>query len=168
MGGGGKEPKAGRGLESMAQQLFGETSPLRALLTSQMEEALATGGVGAQIPIIQRAEERARLATSQAMEGVERELARTGLAGTPFGETLRAETARRGEFDISQIRPTMTSQFLAQIPGYTMGTTQTGIGGMGAAATAEAQRIRGLYDLIASMFTAGGQAGAAYFSRPVP
>jgi hypothetical protein len=77
----------GSGYGSMSgieQALAGAAVPGQKLLAKQTLEALRTGGVGARIPIIQRAVEAATAAGGQAMEKTRQGVARAGLTGSPF------------------------------------------------------------------------------------
>jgi hypothetical protein len=77
----------GSGYGSMAgimQALAGAAVPGQKLLAKQTLEALQTGGVGARIPIIQRAVEAASAAGGQVSERARQLTARAGLAGSPF------------------------------------------------------------------------------------
>jgi hypothetical protein len=140
MGGGGKGGnKSGGKLEDIAEAFFAETTPLRQTMQDQFLEALTTGGSQARIPIIGKAEEQSRQATSRSMNALDADLARTGLAGTPFGARTRAETIQRGDQATSMIPTNIVMQMLQQIPGYVTGANQTVVTGMGQAAGAEAQ-----------------------------
>ena len=65
-GGGGKGGKSGASedLAQIAKSFYGETGGLRGETISQMEEGLTTGGVGARMPIISKAQESSRQSTS--------------------------------------------------------------------------------------------------------
>jgi hypothetical protein len=90
--------------------------PVRKELGAQTLEALTTGGVGARIPMIQRAVESANLAGSNAMRGLEQGLAQRGLAGTPFGQAQLAQLGQQQQFAASQI-PTQYAQSLISAAG---------------------------------------------------
>ena len=140
MGGGSKgKTSSSKSLERIAEAFFAETTPARQELIGQMEEALTTGGVGARMPIISKAEESSRQATSNALRALETQLATTGQAGTPFGTRARAETTQRGEQATAGIGPNIIAQFLQQIPGFITGSNQMTIQGLTGAAGAQAQ-----------------------------
>ena len=139
MGGGKGGGGASSHLAHMAQAFFTEATPARQELLSQFEELLTTGGVGARQPIIRKAVEGSKRATSKSLQALEGDLARTGLAGTPFGENIRAGTRREGEFAASQIAPNMAMQLLQMIPNFLLGQGNVAISGMGQAAGAQAQ-----------------------------
>ena len=115
-------------MRQIIQEFWSETGTLRQTLQSQMLEALMTGGIGARIPIIQRAEEEQRRAVSQAMREAEAGLAQKGLSGTPFGEQILAEMGLTGQMNIAGIGPQMVSEWLGVIPGYVQGGTQAVMG----------------------------------------
>jgi hypothetical protein len=138
-GGGGKD-KAGKALAEIAQQFFRETEGLRGGLIGQFEEALNTGGVEARMPVIQKAQERSRQATSSALAQTQNQLAQSGLAGTPFAEMIQGGMLQQGAQQRAGIPTEIISQMLQQIPGFVTGANQTIIQGMGQAAGAEAQR----------------------------
>jgi hypothetical protein len=141
MGGGGKgKTDTSDDLAKIAKAFFKETTSTRQELTNQMEEALTTGGVGARMPIIRKAEEASRLATSNTLRALDAELAQTGLAGTPFGENIRAGTTQRGALATAGVGPGIVQQFLQMIPGYITGSNQVTVSGLGQAAGAQAQQ----------------------------
>lgn len=128
-------------LAPAAQDILGTATPAFESFMSIMSNILQTGEagtVGPQVPIIQRSVEASRRAGSQAQRGTTEELARTGLAGTPFGETIRAGGEREAAFQTSQIAPNMMMQFMGMLPNFLSSILQTGIGGLAGART-EAQ-----------------------------
>ena len=142
MGGGGKggKSKASEDLSDIAKSFYGETGGTRRELISQMEEGLTTGGVGARMPIISKAEESSRQATSNSLRALESELAVTGQAGTPFGTRAMGETRQRGEQATAGIGPDIVQQLLQIIPGFVTGSNQMTIQGLSGAAGAQAQQ----------------------------
>ena len=141
MGGGGKgETGTTKDLSKIAKTFFKETTPLRKDLTNQFLEALVTGGAGARLPIVNKAVESSRRATSNTLRGLDEQLAQSGLAGTPFGVQARTQTEQEGRFATSQIEPNMVLQMLSQIPGFVMGSNQVTVSGLGQAAGAQAQQ----------------------------
>ena len=155
MGGGGKSAESGASedLVEIAKQFFKETTPVRQELTGQFLEALTTGGSGARMPIISKAVESSQRATSKTMRSTEENLARGGLAGTPFGAQIRAQTQQQGEFATSQVEPNMIMQILQQIPGFVTGSSQVTTSGMGQAAGAQAQQTGAFGNLVSGMMS---------------
>lgn len=141
-------------LVNMAQQFNEETSPLRGEFIGQLMEAITTGGAGAQIPLISKATEQSRLATSQAMKQVDERLAASGLSGTPFGEQTAAQTLLSGELATANIAPNMAMQFIQMIPNFILGLGQTAASAGAGAAGPEATRESAMIDS-ATRFTAG-------------
>jgi len=141
------------------QSLLGETKEIRGEYTKQLMEALTTGGVGARIPIISKAMEASKRATSQSVRGAEENITRSGFAGTPFGEAILANISREGAYTTSQIGPQYAQQLISGIPGYVGGTLQAATQGMGTAAQASAS-VRGAATTatgnVASGFSSGG------------
>ena len=154
MGGGGKgETKTSKTLSKIAEAFFTETTPVRQELTSQMSEALTTGGVGARMPIISKSQEASRQATSNALRALDAQLAQTGQAGTPFGTRAKAETTQRGEMATSRIPTDIVSQLLQVIPGFIMGQSQQAVSGLGAAGQMQAQQTGAEAAMLGSMLS---------------
>lgn len=118
--------------------LLGETKELRGEYADQLMEALTTGGVGARIPIISKAMEASKRATSKAMTGAEEDMSRKGLSGTPFGEAILGSISREGAYTTSQIGPQYAQQMISGIPGYVGGMVTAAGTGMGTASTGSA------------------------------
>ena len=132
MGGGGKgENKSAGDLSKIAKAFFSETTPLRQQLEGQFMEALNTGGVGARMPIISKAQEQSRQATSNTLAGVDTQLAQGGLAGTPFGQMIRANTLQQGNQATAMVPFNIIQAMLQQIPGFVTGANQTVVTGLG-------------------------------------
>src|SRR5438876_4705928 len=84
-------------LGAIAETILKQTGPVRKELLGQTLEALKTGGVGARIPIIQRAVEASKQATSSALKETTASGGAAGLAGTPFLQSILAKTRVSGE-----------------------------------------------------------------------
>ena len=154
-GGGGGGDQASATQARLSEEYFEMLRPLLELLSSQGVEALQTGGVGARIPIIQRAVEGTRVAASQAETRTTESLAQAGLMGTPFGENILAgQRTQAGLGEQSQLNQILM-QFISQLPSF--GTTGAGqaIGGLGqagaAAATGKAAETTGFYNLLSAL-----------------
>lgn len=87
----------------MATTLFGASEPTARSVIDQLGELLRTGGVGAQIPIIQRSVEATKQATSQALASTDDSLRAAGLAGTPWGQNIKAQAQQQGAFNVAQV-----------------------------------------------------------------
>lgn len=115
---------------------------------NQISEALTSGGIGARLPLAQRAVEATRSATSNALRGTDARLARTNLAGTPFGESIRSGVALEGAVKAADAPIQVTMQALEQLLpllGYRdpsqlnfLEQLRIGLSGMGQAAGAQA------------------------------
>ena len=124
---GGEMPKA---MQNIITQFWNETSTLRSEIQTQLLEAAQTGGAQAQIPIVQKAEAAQRRQNALALRDIEMQLGKTGLAGTPFGENIRAQQEMSGRTALAGIGPEMAGQFISQIPGYVMGAAQSIMGSL--------------------------------------
>lgn len=114
----------------VAQEFFG-----------QMLEMLQTGGVGAQAPIISRALESSKQATSTAMRQTEEGLTQRGLAGTPFGERILAGQRATGAAETSRVPTDIATAFMSLIPQAIGGAQQTGISGLAAGRTEQSSSV---------------------------
>lgn len=140
------------------QKFFLESvsKPLADVLIPQVLEAMTTGGIGAKIPIAQRAVEQSRSATSRALTDISTSLTRAGQRRTPFGERTLAATRLAGETGIAGI-PIEIAQALAAIaPNLVTGGGQISISGPG-----ESRQRGAGADITGSLFEAGGNIGAA-------
>lgn len=93
------------------------SSPVLALVAQQLMEALRTGGVGAQVPIAQRAVEAGRHATATTSQNTSDALTRSGITG-PFARQVQAGVEQKGDFDVSQIMPQMMQMLLQMAPDF--------------------------------------------------
>jgi hypothetical protein len=117
---------AASGLTTFADQLQHETTPLRTSFIAQLFEALM--GRGANIPIMSQAVEQTRRAGSTALTGTTERLAQTGLAGTPFGEMILAQTGLEGNIAASDTQSQMMQAFMDLISGFLQEQTKTTAG----------------------------------------
>lgn len=154
-GGGGRGDQASATQARLSEEYFELLRPLLELFTSQGVEALQTGGVGARIPIVQRAVEGTRVAASQAERQTTESLAQAGLAGTPFGENILAtQRTQAGLGEQSQLNQILM-QFIGQLPGFGQTGAGQAIGGLGqagqAAATGKAAETTGFFNLLSAL-----------------
>jgi hypothetical protein len=140
-------------LGGQGRRVFNQAFPTFSELQGQQLEALRTGGVGAQIPIIQRAVEAAKSAGSEALQNTEASLGANNLAGSPFGQQILAQL-RQGTQQIASNIPTeMASNFINQ-------AGQTSLGGLQAAQGLGQAALGGLTGLAGSQAQLGaGQSG---------
>lgn len=164
---GGKSAKTGasKSAEAFGESLEAETRGPRQAMFSQIEEALVTGGVGARIPLIQRAVESSRREGSNAMRQTGDQLALSGLAGTPFGEAIRADVGRSSAFQTSLVPSQIIQDLITQGMGFISGGMQVGSGALGSAASAQAAvraaQIQAVAGIIQKAQEGLNQAGAA-------
>jgi len=120
-GGGGKGSQKATGgmppeLIQMIQRFETETRGLRGELIGEMTGALTGAGrPRVAMPMIGQMESASRRATSKALTETGTELARTGLAGTPFGERVMAETRQTGAQQLGAIAPTQMQRYIDMI-----------------------------------------------------
>jgi hypothetical protein len=135
---GGKSPSmhAANLLASLSEQMFQESNPARRLMFKQLTEALKTGGVGARIPIIQRAVENVNTATAAATKGASADFARSGLAGSSFAAEALAGVRASGSARAAEIPTDIAEQLISAGPGLI--SSGSGIPGLSAAASIQA------------------------------
>ena len=114
-----------------ARQLFEEAVPLREEVLRQIQEALTTGGVGAQIPIAQRAVEAALLGQSAATDATRDSLARAGLTGTPFAEQILASLRLQGGIAAREAELGPARNMINLAPQLAAGLSGIGFAGLG-------------------------------------
>lgn len=126
-------PESNQDLTDMAKLFAKETKGARTGLLGTMEEVLSTGG--STVPIISRSVEATRRASSNALRGTDEDLARSGLAGTPYGEGIRAGQRQEGEIAAGNTAQQFAQAVFQMIPGFVLGQGQTATQGLGASAT---------------------------------
>jgi len=92
--------------------------PLLNIGIGQLSEALVTGGSQATLPIIQRAQESQRSATSKALAEADQRYAQMGQAGTPFAEAERSRITSEGLRSIADIGPQIAMQMIGGMPSF--------------------------------------------------
>ena len=115
--------------EQYTQGLQRNTRAPRNAVLSQLTEALTTGGVGARIPIIQRAVEASQQATAQGVNQTKEDLARSGINGL-FGRRVLAEQRQAGAQQASQIPAAMVQQIISQSLPFLQASQQGVLGGL--------------------------------------
>ena len=163
---------SGRGEDLLGKtinQLAAETTPIRGELSNQFLEALRTGGVGAQIPIIGAAQSASREATSRALTGTEEQLTAAGLARTPFAARTMAQTRLSGETATSMIPTDIARAFIGAAPGFSMAPVGAMISGAGTLGSIGAQRDIGKgnqqVQLLSALASSAAMAGACWIAR---
>lgn len=120
------------GLKAINKNLV-DTQGLRGFNNSfiqQVTEALRTGGIGAQIPIIGQAVSSANQAQSQALQGTENSLASSGLTRSPYGQSILAQQRQQGAQAIGRIPTDYAQQFIGQGPSFSGGLLQAILGSL--------------------------------------
>jgi len=150
-------------IKSYASANMGMTGkPLREAM-SQLTEALKTGGVGARIPMIQRAVEQQNQATSQALGQTAETLAQRNIGGTQAARIM-AGTQLAGASAASRIPTDVAQQVISQGIPQAMGLRTMGFGGLQSAGSAQmatdqfnALQFKALMqDIKSSLQTTGG------------
>lgn len=142
IGGKGRTGLRGISLQQQARagEVGGAVQPVESELMSQILEALKTGGVGAQLPIVQQAVEGSRQATSRALQQSQESLFRSGLQGSPFGESILARTRITGEQQARRIPTQIAQSFIEMAPGLVQGLRATQAGLLSGAGVSKAQQ----------------------------
>lgn len=81
-------------------------------LIAQIGDAIKTGGVGAQIPIINRAVEDSRAGTANALKQLDDRFGASRTGGTPYAERTRADTLLSGEHATAGIPTDIAKKFI--------------------------------------------------------
>jgi len=126
-------PKSNEALAKLAEGFAQETTGARQGLLKAMEDVLATGGTN--VPIISSSIDASRRASSNALKATNEDLARTGLAGTPFGENIRAGQTQEGQLASAAEGEKLAQAIFQMIPNLVLGQGQNAMGGLGGAAT---------------------------------
>lgn len=121
MSGGSQKQESGpTGAQIKAQwNQMNASEPILRLIAQQLQEALTTGGVGAQIPIAQRATEAGAKAASDTNASTAESLARAGVTG-PYARQVQSGVEQKGAFDVSQITPQIIQMLLAMAPDFAL------------------------------------------------
>jgi len=118
-------------LANLAKQFAGETEGIRTGLIDAMQEVLSSGG--SSVPIIARSVDASKQAASNALNETSNDLARSGLAGTPFGENIRASTRQSGEQSAALTGESMAQNIFSMISNFILGQSQTSTSGLAGA-----------------------------------
>lgn len=138
-----KKSSAEQGLLDASSNLLNAAYPVTKEVMGQTLEALQTGGIGARLPIAQKAVEGSRAATSSAMSQLDASLATQGMGRSSFGNQLRASTLLQGELATQAIPTDIAQQFIAAAPTMALGFGGQGLQGI-SGATAAANTRKGI------------------------
>lgn len=152
----------------MNKQLFQESTPVRKELLGQTLEALTTGGVGARIPLIQRAVEANKAGLAQGLRASSENISSIpGLAGTPFAESIMAQQRVGGEQALAGIPTEIAGQIAGGASNLALGFPQIAnqgmIGGANVQSNAKGQQL----GLVASLFNSAANLGSAGLMGPI-
>lgn len=167
---GGKTPStaAAKQLATLSELTFNQSKGARKELYNQLTEALKTGGVGARIPIIQRAVEDVKAGTAQALAGQQQDYARAGLSGSPIAIQGLAQQRMAGSQAAARVPTDYAQQLINAGPGLV--SSGTGIPGLAAAANLQQQAANIGAQNTAGLYGAGGSAIGqilgSYLGRP--
>ena len=164
MGGKGGGGKKGQELIKTAvrvgQQTERQSLPSRTLGFGQATELMATGGIGARLPVIAKALEAARNGMATGRTNLEQSLASNSLAGTPFGNAQLMGydiAAGLGEANVQQQAANNAISQIAQLMNLGPVVAAPFAGGTSAAITTgnmPGQDMSGLYAGIGSVLGA--------------
>ena len=129
-------PEAFRSLQKIGGGYNRATKGPRNLILRQLAEALSTGGIGARIPIIQRAVESSKMAGAEALKGTESTLAKYGVGG-PFAAKQMANVGTQTRLATSRVPTDMTQQFIQSTVPYLAQTQNTGMQALSTGAQGE-------------------------------
>ena len=119
-------------LAHLSTKTFFESDRARVNFFKQLNEAMTTGGVGARIPIIQRAVEAQSAAEGQSQTLGREKTARAGLSGSPFDVASQLGQQTEASSRIAAVGPTMAANMFQGAGGEV--TSATGIPGLAEAA----------------------------------
>lgn len=133
-GGGGGASTFGKGetttnsaaadsLAKMAQDFGIETTPSRQGILNMIQDVQATGTSDSALS--KATVESQRMATSRAIASIKDDMARQGLAGTPFGENIIANTRQSGELAVAAATQELARGILSMAPNFVLGLQQT-------------------------------------------
>lgn len=120
-------------LAQISSTLFGEAQPTTTALGNQTAQALNTGGVTAQVPIINRALDASRAAYTTSIESLRQNLARWGQGSSTSGQSVLAGAQQAGQQQVAATGPQTTLQFLQSALPMIFGLNSNAIGAGGTA-----------------------------------
>lgn len=121
-------------LIGIGAQLFNEGTPNRQAILGQTGDLLRTGATpGSQVPVIQRAVEQQKMATSQSLRDAQDNIAGAGLSGTPWAQGIEAGITSQGNAaqadaatQVGQNFLQMGSNLTSQLPGLAIASLGAG------------------------------------------
>lgn len=91
------------------------------MLANQLLQVAKTGGIGANIPLINKAVNETRAAGRTAEAGTQRQLGRTGLAGTPYGRAITQQQSGQTNTAARRTEAAIGTNIFRQIPAIIQG-----------------------------------------------
>lgn len=134
-------------LKNIITDAYGKISPLTDVYINQLMEAATTGGVGARVPIIQRAQEAQRTAYSTALDDLSKQLAQQGLSGTPFAAEQIGSLTTKGRSAIADVGPNIVNQMLGVLPNFLTGNQSAVLGSLASGRTTDAKGYNWNFEL---------------------
>jgi len=139
----GKAPQADTSplqqlLAQYGQAFLRQTRPVRKEVLGQLLEALRTGGVKANIPMIQQAVSRANQATAAALQQTAEQLGQRNIGG-PFAQSILARQRLLGNQQAAAIPTQMAQQVIGQFLPFASQVQSLGMGGFSTAAQSAQQ-----------------------------
>jgi hypothetical protein len=150
-------------LGRIGQQQWRMAKPALSAYSGQAAEALKTGGVNANIPSINSAVDASRQSSSQSETQMREQLARSGLAGTPFAETIMsqqqgADSARTGAIP-AEAAQSFIGQAIPQLEGQAGRAAGAISGAGGLQNTQTGTSTPSFWDFFSQGLQAGGSVG---------
>jgi hypothetical protein len=97
-------------------QRVNTTAPVLQQFSNQALEAMRTGGVGTNIPIVSRAIDASTAASGISMEQLRQNLARAGFSGSSFATNALTNEATAAGQSAAAIGPAAAQSYIAQAP----------------------------------------------------
>ena len=114
----------------LGEQFIQKGGALFDTLDKQLQEALKTGGVGAQVPFVQNAVGASTQASNAAMSNAKNALSTIGAGNDPLSQGVLAGINMQGQQTAANIGPQLTEQFISMAPGVASSTANMGFGGL--------------------------------------
>lgn len=152
-------------LGAIGNQQWRIAKPLLQQMGSQFLEALRTGGINSFIPWISRAMDTVRRSSSQGIENLRQNEARTGQAGSTFGQQAITSAQTQAGEEANNTPEQMIMQWIQQAPGFAGNLAARATGSLSSAAsfdnTVKQTSQPGFWDLFSQGLQSGGMIGAA-------
>lgn len=151
-------------LASIGLNEWNMAKPVLSTYSNQASEALKTGGVNANIPSINAAVDASRQSSSQSETELRQRLAQSGLAGTPFAQSIMAQEQGTNNARTGAIPAEATQAFIGQAVPTVLNAGQAGVGALGTAAGLDINTKSTSTPSFWDMFNQGLSAGGLAFA----